>query len=403
MIDLRFEVKNLGAVRDGTFRQKPLTIFCGPNNRGKTWVMYSLYHYHKWLQVWREKGKERGTEPKTPPPPTLERLNRRVSQTLSDLFNTEHESMRDAEFHLMKESRPQFRKLIDSATDANVFLMPAERSGLHLFFRELSARRTALLHHASKENIDLKELLRDVIRSRYALPIAEYIDWLNSLTEKQRGADGHFHTLAERLKRKLAGGAYRVERRTGDITFKPYQSKHDGHAIPRMRLHMTSSSVKSLLGLWFYLENQAKPGDLLMIDEPELNIHPAYQREIARLLARLVNAGLNVVISTHSDYIVREFNTMIMLNRDRDGTMRSKYRYEHDGKKHKYEKEEILKMDQVSACLFDNQTIEAFDISPGDGIYAKTFDDVIRDLNEVNDGVYYHLQEQEISREEGDD
>ena len=170
-----------------------------------------------------------------------------------------------------------------------------------------------------------------------------------------------------------------------------------------MGLHMASSTVKSLLGLWFYLENQARPGDLLMIDEPELNIHPGYQREIARLLARLVNAGLNVVISTHSDYIVREFNTLIMLNRDEDDTMRSKYRYEHDGKKHKYEKEEILKMDQVSACLFDNQTIKAFDISPGDGIHAKTFDDVIRNLNEVNDGVYYHLQEQEISREEGDD
>ena len=37
-----------------------------------------------------------------------------------------------------------------------------------------------------------------------------------------------------------------------------------------------------------------------MIDEPELNIHPANQRHIARLLARLVNAGMSVVISTHA-------------------------------------------------------------------------------------------------------
>ena len=53
-----------------------------------------------------------------------------------------------------------------------------------------------------------------------------------------------------------------------------------------------------------------------MIDEPELNIHPENQRHIARLLARLVNAGLRIVISTHSDYIVREFNSLLMLGQD---------------------------------------------------------------------------------------
>ncbi len=48
----------------------------------------------------------------------------------------------------------------------------SERNGLHLFFRELSAKRTTLLHHACKEKIDINESLRDVICSRYAFPIA---------------------------------------------------------------------------------------------------------------------------------------------------------------------------------------------------------------------------------------
>ena len=45
--NMKFEVKNLGVVKQGEFTQKPLTIFCGPNNSGKTWVMYSLYYFHK--------------------------------------------------------------------------------------------------------------------------------------------------------------------------------------------------------------------------------------------------------------------------------------------------------------------------------------------------------------------
>ena len=117
-----------------------------------------------------------------------------------------------------------------------------------------------------------------------------------------------------------------------------------------------------------------------MIDEPELNIHPANQRHIARLLARLVNAGLRVVISTHSDYIVREFNSLLMLSQD-NGELRDRHNYSED---------EVLNVEQVSACLFDNQKITPFEISPEDGIYATKFDTVIKDLNRVNDDIHYH-------------
>ena len=46
MKNLKFQIENLGVIKAGEFTQKPLTIFCGPNNSGKTWVMYSLYHCH---------------------------------------------------------------------------------------------------------------------------------------------------------------------------------------------------------------------------------------------------------------------------------------------------------------------------------------------------------------------
>lgn len=152
-----------------------------------------------------------------------------------------------------------------------------------------------------------------------------------------------------------------------------------------MGLHQTSSTVKSFFGLWFYLEHQARKGSILMIDEPELNIHPENQRKIARLFARLVNNGLKVVISTHSDYIVREINSLIMLSQDANKHLRKQY---------KYKNEEILKPEQVGDYLFDNHIIEPFSITPDDGIHATTFDKVIEDLNNVNDDIFYTLQEQ---------
>lgn len=391
MTNLKFQVDNLGVIKTGEFIQKPLTIFCGPSNSGKTWVMYSLYHCHGFmagLAHERRKEKVEKQEEKALKQ-SLPEFNKQLSATLADVFNTSHELLANARFRLTGFDESHFQDFLNDPENTEFpFLMPAERNGLHLFYRELSTRRAALLHHASKDNIDLNELLKDVIRSRYALPIAHYINWLNELTEIQRGAAGPFHQHALQLQKQLANGAYKVERRSGVIRFKPYQRKR-GAATQSMGLHMTSSTVKSLFGLWFYLENQAQPGDLLMIDEPELNIHPANQRHIARLLARLVNAGLHVVISTHSDYIVREFNSLLMLSQD-NGELR---------KKHRYSEDEVLTVEQVSACLFDNQSITPFEISPEDGIYATTFDTVIEDLNRVNDDIHYSLQEKNVSAE----
>ena len=383
MEELTFQIHNLGFIKKGAFTQKPLTIFCGPNNSGKTWTMYSLYYCHSCMAQLARRGREDKSLKLSPAA-----FNEELSAELVDVFNTSAALLEDARFCLAGFDEVRFRAFLDSSASTSVpFLMPAERSGLHLFFRELGTRRTALLHHASKEHIDLGELLKDVIRSRYALPIAHYINWLNQLSEIQRVTAGAFHQQAQRLQKQLADGAYTVERKSGDIQFKPYQKKHDGIATQRMGLHMTSSTVKSLFGLWFYLENQAQPGDLLMIDEPELNIHPENQRHIARLLARLVNAELRVVISTHSDYIVREFNSLLMLGQD-NGELR---------KKHGYREDEVLNVEQVSACLFDDQGITTFEISPEDGIYATTFDTVIEDLNRVNDDIHYSLQEKRDS------
>ena len=49
MNKLKFYIKNLGSVDSGEFEHKPLTIFCGPNNSGKTWAMYFLYHFYTFI------------------------------------------------------------------------------------------------------------------------------------------------------------------------------------------------------------------------------------------------------------------------------------------------------------------------------------------------------------------
>ena len=374
--ELKFEVQKLGSVHRGKFVHKPLTIFCGQNNTGKTWTLYSLYHFYKNIsRINDDLGQDINH------PSKLEELNEILSLELPDFFNSPHFVNGDARFGLVgKDSLEPALRFADAT---KLFLMPAERNGLHLFFRELYSRRTALLHHVSRGTIELNDLLRDVIYSRYSQPIADYINWLNTLLEIEDSASRSFHPYAEHLKRTLAEGAYRIDPRTGAVGFRPYRPRGSKERTPTLGLHVTSSTVKSLFGLWFYLEHQAASGNVLMIDEPELHIHPGRQRLIARLLARLVNAGINVVISTHSDYVIREFNSLIMLHQKSGSPLRRRLRFRED---------EVLDPDMVGAYLFADHSITPFEMTREAGIHATTFDEVITNMNTVNSGIFFGLR-----------
>lgn len=465
LVSWRFKPAKLGCLTEdaGTIEFKPLTLVCGQNNTGKTWVMYALYAFlsgvglHKlpgidalardleregkatWdMAKWADEHGKKLTNA----------IDQAIARSLPRVFNSDADHFKGSRFDwevgiaeltaeaiarplemnlVLGRDKNQVLRLSKKAGDSqvqlvqlspfpgteaflsetitrhlignpprrNVFLMPAERNGLHLFYRELASRRSALLHHASKKDkdINISELIQDVMASRYAQPIADYIDWLNDLPEIRKKKNGPFHELAEEIKR-IIGGKYEVDAE-GDISFTPYKVKRgDGNTPPKLDLHLTSSTVKSLFGLWAYLEFDAQPGDVLMIDEPELNLHPANQRLMARLLARLVNQDLRVVVSTHSDYLVREINSLIMLSRSapiQAGLMQ----------KYDYRQEELLAPEKVSAWLFSERAVRPMPINNIEGIAAETFDKEIHSLNDTSDGIYYAYQEAQDNGELG--
>lgn len=48
----------------------------------------------------------------------------------------------------------------------------------------------------------------------------------------------------------------------------------------------------------------AKKDSLILIENPEAHIHPKGQAILMELMAKAVDAGVQVVIETHSDHIV---------------------------------------------------------------------------------------------------
>lgn len=89
-----------------------------------------------------------------------------------------------------------------------------------------------------------------------------------------------------------------------DILFQATQ-------VVTLEIPIVSSMVKELAPLVFYLRYLAEPGELLIIDEPEMNLHPEAQVKIMEFLAMLVNAGLQVLITTHSPNMVDHLENLI--------------------------------------------------------------------------------------------
>jgi len=271
-------------------------------------------------------------------------------------------------------------KIIFHELFTDVFLIPSERSGIHLFFKELNVNRHILIDRMrgdASDPHDISERMRKAV-SRYPQPVSEYIYFLNDLNVLSR-QKSEYADIAREMREKVIRGSYEV--RDHEIFFAPFDIEQK-----KLDLHIASSVAKTFFSMVFYLEHVAKKGDYLIIDEPELNLHPDNQRNIARILARIANRGIRVIISTHSDYVLREFNNLIMLKSDfrsRD-ELTLKYGYAED---------ELLNLSDVSAYMFDQNRISPMEINPEEGIIAETFDTVIRGLNESSDDIYYARQE----------
>lgn len=80
----------------------------------------------------------------------------------------------------------------------------------------------------------------------------------------------------------------------------------------RIPLYRASSSVSELAPLFLCLRYAVKPGDVLIIDEPEAHLHPGAIRILAKYLVRLVREGVNLILTTHSDYLLGQINNYIL-------------------------------------------------------------------------------------------
>ena len=129
------------------------------------------------------------------------------------------------------------------------------------------------------------------------------------LFEEAQGNQNSVGEAAEALERGALAGQIKATRsQVGGYPEFAYRPSGMGEDI---RLTRASSMVSELAPVVLFLRGAVSPGDMLIIEEPEAHLHPAAQTQMARTLASLVRAGVRVVVTTHSDWLLMEIANLM--------------------------------------------------------------------------------------------
>jgi energy-coupling factor transporter ATP-binding protein EcfA2 len=277
------------------------------------------------------------------------------------------------------ELNSQSRSAVRSWLFPHCTLFPAERIAVNIFAKELTLKRTELVDEMVDADLDGQTgAPMDLVRrkaGRYPWPIRDSLKTANDLANLSK-EKGPFAPLADEIESAVLGGEVVVSE-TGEMLYAPH-----GAAGSRLQMHLTASVVKSLSSLVFYFRYLARRGDFIIIDEPELNLHPDNQRKITRLLAKAVHLGFKVMISTHSDYVIRELNHLVMLSKLPEGEAQTLG----------YDPQSALTPEQLGVYLFNEQHAQPVPVEET-GFSIKTIDDVVNQLNADEQRLYARLSE----------
>ena len=115
--------------------------------------------------------------------------------------------------------------------------------------------------------------------------------------------------------------------------------------------------------------------NVLIVEEPESHLHPAMQVEFTRQLAALVHAGIRVIVTTHSEWVLEELANIVRRSTfstsDREKTADAKI---------------ALRPDQVGAWLFQpkgrpkGSVVKEIRLDDS-GLFSSGFDDVAAELH----------------------
>ena len=263
-----------------------------------------------------------------------------------------------------------FEALFEACPNSS-FYLPASRSGM--------AEGYKIIASSLIRNFASPSLVRPELPTLTGIT-ADYVGQMLTMSPEAASLLEHsVDSEAEFIELKVLKGKVYIESveplLLGEMIYEPFEGQPHTGKFPIRR---ASSMVTELAPVILFLKYLVRPADLLILEEPESHLHPASQRQMARAIVRLVNAGVKVIITTHSDYFVSQLNNLMRISYASDRWLKGKG----------FERADCLKHAEVSAYAFrwddvaEGSRINELEIRKDVGIDEDEFALVANDLYE---------------------
>ncbi len=210
------------------------------------------------------------------------------------------------------DDRMALRKILDTrdwrqepvrafswSAPAKSYYLPASRSGI---MQSHGMIANSLVDRATRVGLERFSEIPP-----FSGMIADFLKQIISYGER------HVHSpemirIAEVLEDEVLHGEVEVNSPPGgypEFRYRPQQSEQT------LRFSRSSSMVLELAPFVLFLRGVIQPEDTLIIEEPEAHLHPAAQTKVSLTLARLVRAGVRVIITTHSDWLLEQIGNLV--------------------------------------------------------------------------------------------
>ena len=192
------------------------------------------------------------------------------------------------------------------------------------------------------------------------------MDFLVEFENMHPQRKGHYYKLANQLEQDLFKGTIEIVNHKEMPTTFNYKTK-----IGNIPLHLTSSAISEMAPISLHLKYGVRPGDFLIIEEPEAHLHPTNQLIFARYIVRMIRQGINILLTTHSVYLLEAIGQYILSDRI---SQKERIRIGLG-------KDDYLSPDEVSPYLFNKSSrgskgdskITPIEITEEDGIPQDEF------------------------------
>lgn len=186
----------------------------------------------------------------------------------------------------------------------SLLFLPESRMGLSMLYREyfnsVGSERTIWL--------DVMQPFYGATyqrNNRVTGPVLDFLRFLQGYSYNVSRAKSNAD-LIEFMNEHLLEGALDEK---GEMA--SYTPKNSDLRVP---LYLSSSMINELDPIVKMLTNR-KGTTMLFYDEIEISLHPLKQLEMVKLLNRLNNSGIRIIVATHSDTFVTKLNNLLLLSR----------------------------------------------------------------------------------------